>query len=119
MDEEKINHPKHYHPGQFEAIEVIEEVGSGFCRGNALKYLSRYKHKGTPADDLQKAAWYIRRLRSEEAFTPMAFSSAVEVVNAWGLSNPPRIVAVWLMISQELPPEAVEALDEAILEVCR
>jgi hypothetical protein len=36
--------------------------GEGFCWGNVNKYLVRYKHKGTPVQDLKKAQWYLERL---------------------------------------------------------
>jgi|TARA_B110000908_G_C10169738_1_gene410212 hypothetical protein len=32
---------------------------------NILKYVSRYRGKGTPKRDLQKAAWYLERLQQE------------------------------------------------------
>lgn len=57
-----VNHPKHYtsHPSGIEAITVCEHMG--FNLGNAVKYLWRadLKHD-TPAEDLEKAIWYIRR----------------------------------------------------------
>jgi len=58
---EKINHPKHYNSGSIETIEYLKELGvaEDFCVGNAIKYLSRYKHKGKPIEDLKKAKWYI------------------------------------------------------------
>lgn len=31
-----------------------------FSVGNAIKYLWRYRHKGTPVIDLKKAAWYLQ-----------------------------------------------------------
>lgn len=56
-----VNHPQHYNTGRFEAIDVIEDWKLGFNDGNAVKYLSRHRHKGHPIDDLQKAFWYITR----------------------------------------------------------
>lgn len=63
MEQEKINHPAHYNQG-IETIVYIESLGiaEDFCAGNAIKYLSRYKYKGTPIDDLKKAQWYVNRL---------------------------------------------------------
>jgi len=37
-------------------------MGDDFCAGNAIKYISRYKYKGKPLEDLKKAKWYIERL---------------------------------------------------------
>ncbi len=57
----KVNHPKHYNSGKIETIEYIKDMGiaEDFCIGNALKYISRYKYKGKPIEDLEKAKWYI------------------------------------------------------------
>jgi hypothetical protein len=61
---EQVNHPDHYNQGQIEVIDYIEDLGMGddFCAGNAIKYISRYKYKGKPLEDLKKAKWYIERL---------------------------------------------------------
>ena len=61
---EAVNHPSHYNQGNIEVIDYIEDIGIGedFCAGNAIKYLSRYKYKGKPLEDLEKAKWYIERL---------------------------------------------------------
>ena len=63
---EMVNHPKHYNVGSIEAIELIEDQGLGeaFCAGNVMKYIMRYKHKGTPLEDLKKIKWYTERLIS-------------------------------------------------------
>lgn len=57
----EINHPKHYQPGVYEAIKVIEAWKLGFNLGNAVKYICRADLKGTPLSDLEKARWYIDR----------------------------------------------------------
>lgn len=58
-----VDHPPHYGGpnNTYEAIKVIEAWGLGFCLGNALKYIARCDHKGTPLEDLEKARWYIER----------------------------------------------------------
>lgn len=63
---EMVDHPKHYNAGSIEAIEVIEDQGLGeaFCAANVIKYIMRYKHKGTPLEDLKKIKWYTERLIS-------------------------------------------------------
>jgi len=58
---EAVNHPKHYNQGKIEAIDFIEDQQFGFCIGNTVKYLCRYRHKGTPIQDLEKALWYLQR----------------------------------------------------------
>lgn len=55
-----VDHPSHYqHPSGVEAIDICEHLG--FNLGNAYKYLARAGKKGDRAEDLRKAAWYLRR----------------------------------------------------------
>lgn len=63
---EMVDHPDHYNVGEIEAIDLIEDQGLGeaFCTANVMKYIMRYKHKGTPLKDLQKIKWYTERLIS-------------------------------------------------------
>jgi hypothetical protein len=61
-----INHPSHYTQGNVEAIDAIEaaltpEEFRGYCKGNALKYIWREKHKGQN-ESLKKAIWYLERV---------------------------------------------------------
>lgn len=58
-----VNHPKHYAQFKHEPIDVIEDWGLGFCLGNTVKYIARAGHKdpGRLVEDLEKAAWYLRR----------------------------------------------------------
>ena len=63
---ENVNHPAHYNESSIECIDAIEaaltpEEFRGFCKGNALKYIWREKHKGGN-EDLKKAAWYLNEL---------------------------------------------------------
>lgn len=60
-EREAVNHPAHYNTGKYEVIDVIEDWQLGFNAGNAVKYLARAEHKGNPVEDLEKAAWYVRR----------------------------------------------------------
>lgn len=57
-----VNHPPHYCFGKFESADVLDDW---FPKDphiwTAVKYLSRYEHKGKPIQDLQKAIWYINR----------------------------------------------------------
>lgn len=56
-----VNHPPHYtsHPSGIECIQVTEHMG--FNLGNVIKYLWRSDEKGSPIEDLEKAAWYLNR----------------------------------------------------------
>jgi ribosomal protein L24 len=57
-----INRPAHYTTGKIECIDLIEAAGNleGFCIGNTMKYLYRWKHKNG-IEDLKKARWYLDR----------------------------------------------------------
>ena len=64
-----VNSPSHYKTGKIECIEAMkamltDEEFIGYLRGNAFKYLWRYRSKGKAYEDLQKAQWYLNRLVS-------------------------------------------------------
>ena len=55
--------PDHYKHGCVECIHAIQAALTpdefrGFCKGNAIKYLWRERHKGGD-EDLLKAVWYL------------------------------------------------------------
>lgn len=63
-----VNHPDHYKVGGIETIDYIQaklspEEFAGYCRGNALKYISRAGHKDVTAQEIGKAIWYLERWR--------------------------------------------------------
>ena len=67
---DNINHPPHYNRGKIETIDMIKNSMDapefeGYLQGNVIKYISRYRYKGTALEDLQKAEWYIKRLIEE------------------------------------------------------
>lgn len=63
---ENIDHPQHYGGDTpYEAIKVIEAWHLGFCDGNVVKYISRWRDKGG-IDDLLKARWYLDRFIEQE-----------------------------------------------------
>lgn len=59
MTEEKVAHPWHYnaHPSGVECIEIARKFP--FALGCAIKYLWRFRYKGSPVEDLKKAIWYL------------------------------------------------------------
>lgn len=64
--EDLVNSPPHYRQGGIECIDAIraaltEEEFRGYCKGNALKYVWRERHKGGN-ESLLKADWYIAKL---------------------------------------------------------
>jgi len=66
---ELVDHPKHYHPGVYEAIKVIDAWNLDFYLGNAIKYISRagLKDQDKKIEDLQKAIWYISKYIEKES----------------------------------------------------
>lgn len=62
-----VNQPPHYNKGDIECIDAIKSACEGldgfegYCTGNAIKYLWRWKHKNG-VEDLKKAHWYIKKL---------------------------------------------------------
>jgi hypothetical protein len=80
-----VNRPPHYLVGGIEAIDVIKsrltpEEYQGYLKGNHLKYILRYPFKDNPEQDLQKADWYINKLREE--------------LNDSEINNPPEVEAI-------------------------
>lgn len=67
MSNDAVNSPAHYTQSNIECIDAIEaSMGmlefSGFLKGQVMKYIWRYRHKGRMAEDLEKAGWYLHRL---------------------------------------------------------
>ena len=62
----------YYNHGSIEAIDAIESACSGlsgfegFLTGNVLKYMFRWRWKGTSLADLKKARYYLDRLIVEQ-----------------------------------------------------
>ena len=59
-----VYHPSHYTDGGIETIDYIraklsEEEFAGYCKGNALKYISRAGKKGDAVEDIEKAIVYL------------------------------------------------------------
>ena len=67
-----IDHRDYYNHGKIEAIDAIESACTGlsgyegFLTGTCLKYLFRWRWKGTALADLKKARYYLDRLIAEE-----------------------------------------------------
>jgi len=60
--------PDHYKVGGIETIDYIQsklspEEFAGYCRGNALKYISRAGRKDATPQEIGKAIWYLERWR--------------------------------------------------------
>ena len=69
-EQDSVNNPEHYNKRDVEAIDLIEMSMTrneflGYLKGNVLKYIIRYKHKGKAAEDLGKCIWYLTRLKEK------------------------------------------------------
>lgn len=82
MSDDRVNHPNHYTFGDIEVIDYIRdkltpEEFQGYCEGNVLKYVSRWRHKGG-VEDLRKAEvylkWMIDSVMKESPETPTTIS---------------------------------------------
>lgn len=66
--QDNVNHPAHYTNGKVECIDAIESATNdlkgyeAFLTGQVIKYVWRFKRKGKPLEDLQKAEWYLHKL---------------------------------------------------------
>ena len=84
-----VNSPEHYTEGDIECIDAIEASMSptefqGYCKGNTLKYLWRYRHKNG-LEDLRKAEVYLKWLTEslgEEDRVVKDFNEIMEWKNA-------------------------------------
>jgi hypothetical protein len=57
--DKRIKSPPHYTKSSIQPIDVIRAWDLDYCLGSTLKYLCRYKHKGTPVDDIKKAKRFL------------------------------------------------------------
>lgn len=60
--DKSVDHPEHYRPGTYEAINVINAWELNFSLGNAVKYICRAGRKdpNKEIEDLKKAMFYIQ-----------------------------------------------------------
>lgn len=63
---DEIALPKHYNHGQIQVWDFIVDQQLDYLAGCAVKYLCRYRHKGTPIKDLKKAQAYLGKLIEQE-----------------------------------------------------
>ena len=70
MSEDLVNSPSHYNMLDIEAIDLIEmsmtkDEFQGYLKGNAMKNIIRYIHKGQPKQDIAKGLWYLKKLEGK------------------------------------------------------
>ena len=66
--DDPVEKPFHYNTGEIECIDYIKQVlgAEGFiayCQGNMIKYQHRHRYKGKPKEDMDKADWYMQKMR--------------------------------------------------------
>ena len=66
LDVDMVNEPPHYKQGEVECIDGIKSALTegewrGYCKGNAIKYIWRERHKGQ-GESLAKAQWYLNKM---------------------------------------------------------
>ena len=77
-----INKPPHYNKGSIEVWDFIEDQQLGYLPGSAIKYICRYRYKGTPITDLDKAIAFLTKLRDiEKAKQDKAKADAIDAAN--------------------------------------
>ena len=65
--EDTPRRPAYYTRGKVELWDfLIEQYGTDWLVASAIQYLIRYKHKGEPIRDLEKALVYVEKLLKEE-----------------------------------------------------
>lgn len=67
MKDDPVNHPAHYTKGKIEVLDFILDQDLPYLAGNIVKYICRYRYKGSPVQDLKKARFYLERLIKDES----------------------------------------------------
>ena len=87
-----VNFPSHYNKGDIGCIDAIKSCqGDGFkyyLQGSAIKYVWRHEHKGKPIEDLDKAIWFLNKLK-EDFYSGVASEEETlsEILNVYKKSN--------------------------------
>lgn len=73
MENEQVNHPKHYNQYPVEVMDMMikiwgEKACIDFCYINAFKYRMRIGLKGDATEDSAKEKWYLEKAKELESF---------------------------------------------------
>jgi len=73
---------KHYKAGKIktDVITFTQEHNLDFIQGNVMKYIYRYKLKGSPVEDLIKVIDYTTRALSKQEYTTIDIAKIVEII---------------------------------------
>lgn len=74
---------RHYaRGGKFQHWDLISRNHIGYLEGNATKYVTRARHKGTEVQDLEKALHYVDKLlelNAENLYGPSGWALPVDI----------------------------------------
>ena len=67
VEDDVVNKPAHYGDGKIECIDYMRQILGlqgfiDYCHGNVIKYQHRYKYKGKPVEDMEKAQYYLNKM---------------------------------------------------------
>ena len=60
-----VDEPPAHYGGGIEPVKYIQSHSMDFLQGNVIKYVTRYKRKGQPLEDLNKARLYLDLMLNE------------------------------------------------------
>lgn len=109
-----IDHPKHYicRDIGYECIDIAQY--QTFIVGNAIKYLWRYKDKGTTAEDLKKARWYAHRASMMQEHVDIAIGHCESILRRLIASTTGHEQSAWIGIFLHDWHKTLEALDKMV-----
>lgn len=109
-----VDHPSHY-SGRNIGYECIDLAAyQMFCTGNAIKYLWRFRDKGKPLEDLQKARWYAHRASMDGEVVLHAFGECDNILYALTESTTGFERVAWQGFDHSDWHMVIEALDRMI-----
>ena len=110
---DNINHPTHYNGRNIGYECIILAKHQRFCAGNVIKYLWRYKDKGKPVEDLEKARWYARKAATGHERTVTAGRCGI-ILRRLISSTAGIEKAAWRCVGRSEWSQAIEAIDKMI-----
>nr|UVY58140.1 MAG: protein of unknown function DUF3310 [Bacteriophage sp.] len=113
---DNVNHPAHYASRDigYECIDIVQY--QTFLVGNAIKYLWRYKDKGNPVEDLEKARWYARRASMMQEHVDTAIGYCESILRRLIASTTGHERSAWTGIFLYDWHKTLEAIDKMIKE---
>lgn len=113
----KVDHPTHYNSRDigYECIDIAQY--QPFLVGNTIKYLWRYKDKGNPVEDLEKARWYAHRASMMQEHVDTSIGYCEGILRCLIASTTGHERSAWMGIFLCDWHKTLEALDEMIKEL--